>query len=68
RADALVDVSRFFLDHQQTRTGGRERPHLSLVADVEAMEEGRGGRVIGGPNLDGTTMSRYLCDSVLHRV
>lgn len=26
RADALVDVSRFFLDHQQARTGGRERP------------------------------------------
>ena len=62
RGDALVDVSRFFLDHQDTHTGGRERPHLSLVADVEAMEEGRGGRVVGGPALDGTTMSRLLCD------
>ncbi|MEA2973101.1 MAG: hypothetical protein QOG82_1559 [Actinomycetota bacterium] len=68
RADALVDVSRFFLDHQQTHTGGRERPHLSLVADVEAIEEGRGGRVVGGPALDGTTMSRLLCDCTLHRV
>jgi hypothetical protein len=68
RADALVDVSRFFLDHQQTHTGGRERPHLSLVADVEAIEEGRGGRVVGGPALDGTTMSRILCDCTLHRV
>ncbi|MEA2972886.1 MAG: hypothetical protein QOG82_1344 [Actinomycetota bacterium] len=68
RGDALVDVSRFFLDHQQTHTGGRARPHLSLVADVEAMEEGRGGRVVGGPALDGTTMSRILCDCSLHRV
>jgi hypothetical protein len=68
RADAVVDVSRFFLDHQQTRTGGRERPHLSLVADVEAMKEGRGGRVLGGPAIDGTTMSAYVCDCALHRV
>ena len=41
---------------------------LSLVADVEAIEEGRGGRVVGGPALDGTTMSRLLCDCTLHRV
>ena len=68
RGDALVDVSRFFLDHQDIHTGGRERPHLSLVADVEAIEEGRGGRVVGGPALDGTTMSRLLCDCTLHRV
>ena len=67
RADALVDVSRFFLDHQDIHKGGRERPHLSLVADVEAIEEGRGGRVVGGPALDGTTMSRLLCDCSLHR-
>ena len=49
RGDALVDVSRFFLDHQQTRTGGRERPHLSLVADADAIEEGRGDASSVGP-------------------
>ena len=68
RADALVDVSRFFLDHQQTRTGGRQRPHVSLVADVEAVEEGRGGRVVGGSAVDAPTLSTYLCDCTLHRV
>ena len=61
-------MSRFFLDHQQSRSGGRERPHLSLVADVEAVEEGRGGRVVGGSAIDGSTMSAYLCDCTLHRV
>ena len=68
RADALVDVSRFFLDHQQGRSGGRERPHVSLVADVEAVEEGRGGRVVGGSAVDAPTLSAYLCDCTLHRV
>jgi len=68
RADALVDVCRFFLDHQGSRSGGRHRPHLNVVVDLEALEEGRGGRVIDGPSLDGPTLSRMLCDSALHRV
>jgi len=68
RADALVGVCRFYLDHQRSRPGGRHRPHLNVVVDVEALEGGRGGRVIGGPSLDGPTTSRLLCDSALHRV
>jgi cytochrome c553 len=31
RGDALVDVCRFFLDHQQTHRGGRHRPHLNIT-------------------------------------
>ena len=68
RADALVDISRFFLDHQQSVAGGRHRPHLNVVVDVDALQEGRGGRVVDGPELDGPTLSRILCDSALHRV
>ena len=68
RADALVAVSRFFLDHQQSRPGGRHRPHLNVVVDLEALQEDRGGRVVGGPNLDATTISRLVCDCALHRV
>ncbi|HVF13873.1 MAG TPA: DUF222 domain-containing protein [Acidimicrobiales bacterium] len=68
RADALVEVCRFFLDHQQSRPGGRHRPHLNVVVDVDALVEGTGGRVIGGPALDGTSVSRMLCDCALHRV
>ena len=34
-AEALVDISRFFLDHTDTTTGpGRQRPHLNLVCDL----------------------------------
>jgi hypothetical protein len=68
RADAMVDICRFFLDNQRTRTGGRHRPHLNVVAELDAVEEGRGGRVVGGPAVDGPTLSRLLCDCSLHRV
>ena len=68
RADALVDVCRYFLDHQQSRVGGRHRPHLNVVVDVDALAEGSGGRVIGGPSIDGASVSRLLCDCSLHRV
>ncbi len=63
RAEALVAVSRFFLDHQQSIPAGRHRPHLNVVVDLDALQEGRGGRVIGGPGLDGPTLSTMLCDS-----
>jgi hypothetical protein len=59
RHDALVDVARFFLDHQHTRRGGRHRPHLNVIVDAEALQagaDGPGGRVVNGPHLDGTTI------------
>jgi hypothetical protein len=68
RADAMVDVCRFFLDHQQTRPGGRHRPHLNVVVDLDALEDGRGGRVVDGPSLNGASLSAMLCDCALHRV
>lgn len=68
RADALVDVCRFFLDHQHSHRGGRHRPHLNVLVDLDDLEGGGGGQVVGGPVLDGPTVSRLLCDSTLHRV
>lgn len=35
RADAFVDICRFFLDHQHTHKGGRHRPHLNIILDYE---------------------------------
>ncbi|MDQ6727923.1 MAG: 13E12 repeat family protein [Actinomycetota bacterium] len=49
RADALVDVCRFFLDHQRAHKGGRHRPHLNMVVELDDLAEGRGGRVVAGP-------------------
>lgn len=68
RADALVDVCRFFLDHQRSRAGGRHRPHVNVVVELEDLLAGRGGRVVDGPSVDGPTVSRLFCDSAVHRV
>jgi hypothetical protein len=68
RADALVTVARHFLDNQKSRSGGRHRPHLNVVVDLDALHEGAEGRVIGGPSIDGPSLSRLLCDCALHRV
>ena len=68
RADALVDVCRFFLDHQQDRAGGRHRPHVNVVVELADLDAGRGGQVVDGPRIDGPTLSRLFCDSAVHRV
>ncbi len=68
RADALAAVCRFFLDHQQTRSGGRHRPHVNVVIDLEELL-GRGlGRTFDGLPLDAATMRRLLCDAGIHRI
>jgi hypothetical protein len=70
RADALGDICRHFLDHQQTRRGGRHRPHLNLVIDLERhLTHPRAGATTpDGTRLDRPTVDRLLCDSALHRV
>ncbi len=68
RADALVEVCRFFLDHQTGRAGGRHRPHMNVIVEIEDLKAGRGGRVVDGPELDGPTVSRLFCDCAVHRV
>ena len=70
RADALVDVCRWFLDHQQTRAGGRHRPHVNLVVDLAAREasDPAAGHSVDGLTLSPETISRYLCDCGIHRV
>jgi hypothetical protein len=68
RADALVDTCRFFLDTQQHRRGGRHRPHLNVVITREDRELGLGGHTVTGTALERQTVSRMLCDCVLHRV
>jgi hypothetical protein len=70
RADALGDICRHFLDHQQTRRGGRHRPHLNLVIDLERhLTHPRAGATTpDGTRLDRATVERLLCDAALHRV
>src|SRR5215207_1903558 len=68
RADALVDVCRHFLDHQQSRRGGRHRPHINVIVDLDAVGERGQGRLIDGTPLDRVTIQRLLCDCAVHRV
>jgi hypothetical protein len=70
RADALVDVCRHFIDHQRSIAGGRHRPHLNVVIDVEGtdLDDEAIARLLDGPRLDAATLERLLCDSGLHRV
>ena len=68
RADALVDVCRHFLDHQQRRAGARHRPHLNVAIDLKDLAEGGPGRSLDGTPLDGATIRRIACDAGVHRV
>jgi hypothetical protein len=68
RGDALVDVCRWFLDHQQTRRGGRHRPHLNVIATLDDLEHRGPGRLIDATSLDHTTLQRLVCDAGIHRV
>jgi hypothetical protein len=70
RADALGDICRHFLDHQQSRRGGRHRPHLNLILDLNRYQALRttGARSVNGTRLDRPSTDRLLCDTALHRV
>jgi len=43
RADALVEICRGHLDHQDTPVSGGEKPHVTLTVSIEALE-GRAGK------------------------
>jgi hypothetical protein len=68
RADALVDVCRRFLDHQQQRRGGRHRPHLNIITTLHDLQRRGRGRLVDGTTLDPTTVGRLVCDAGIHRV
>ena len=68
RGDALVDVCRWFLDHQQHRRGGRHRPHLNVIATLDDLERRGQGRLLDGSILDAATVQRLFCDAGVHRV
>ena len=68
QGQALVDVFRFFLDHQTTRLGGRHRPHLNVVVDKDALAGGQAGRTMSGVPLPGVVVRKIACDAAVHRV
>lgn len=69
RADAIVDIFRFFLDNQQMPPGRRNRPHLNIVINGDSLgtDHLQGEVVESRLPLDSPTLSRLLCDCDLHR-
>ena len=81
RADGLVDIFRFYVDHQQsTPPGTRHRPHLNVFFDHDDLLAAAGERAGGGAGVgplawapDGTTLDaaavlRLACDAGVNRV
>jgi hypothetical protein len=64
RAEALGVIAKFFLDHQQTQAGGRHRPHVNVLVDLEKMT----GRYVDGPAISRRVLDEYFCDSAFHRI
>jgi hypothetical protein len=70
RAEALVSVCAFFLDHHNEATTPRRRPHVSLIlgADDLAADGARAWLADFDLRLDPATTSRLLCDCSISRV
>lgn len=68
RADALVDICRFFLGHQRVNPGGRHRRHVNVMIEADDLHEARRARYASGAPVSESVAAAMLCDSVLHRV
>jgi hypothetical protein len=66
RADALVAIAGYFLDHADVSTTTRRRPHVQIVVTVADLEPGA-GRTIDAQPLPTATIESLLCDAGLHR-
>jgi hypothetical protein len=69
RADALVEICRDFLDHGDPPTTGGEKPHVSLIVDLERLTDGSGRSEFD----DGTVITRrdalrVVCDASVSRI
>jgi hypothetical protein len=68
RADALVRVARFFLDHADTPVEGGEAPHVTVVLDWETITEHQPSSAVAGPSLSPGQVSELLCGAQISRV
>jgi hypothetical protein len=70
RADALCEIARFYLDHGDTPTLGGEKPHITVVVDLESLENRAGRRC--ELDVDGAitpqAARRLACDAQITRI
>jgi hypothetical protein len=70
RADALVDICRAWLDSGAAPVSGGERPHVTVLADLAALQRDAGTTCESDQMgvLHPETMRRIICDSGVSRV
>ncbi|MGH8943579.1 MAG: DUF222 domain-containing protein [Acidimicrobiia bacterium] len=70
RHDALEDLSRAWLDHGDTPVVGGEKPHISVIADLPALQGIAGGlhETLNGHILDVDAIRRLACDCSVSRI
>jgi hypothetical protein len=68
RHDALGAIARWYLDHQKVKVGGRKRPHVSVVIDLDALCHDGPGRDLFGRPIAPPAIQALLCDANVHRV
>lgn len=70
RHDALEDLARSYLDRGDTPVVGGEKPHIMVLADLDALKGIAGGthETLGGEVFDVETIRRLACDSSVSRI
>ena len=68
RADSLVDLCRWYLDHRAQPPTKRRRPHLDAVVGVDDLLGGGPATTSEGVVLAGLAVQRWACDCTVGRV
>ena len=68
RADALVRIARFFLDHENLPVEGGEKPHISFGIDYETIVAGLPSHAELGLSLSPADIGVLLCDAQIERI
>lgn len=67
RADALVAMARFVVEHHEIPAGSkRRRPRVVVTVDLDHLQSRTGGDLHGHP-VSGDLVRRWCCDAGLHR-
>ena len=70
RHDALEDMARTLLDHSDTPVVGGEKPHISVIADLPALQGIAGGlhETLNGEIIDVDILRMLACDCSISRI
>lgn len=70
RADAMVQICSFYLGHGDTPHSGGEKPHVSVIVELETLERRAGGscELEGVAVIYPETARRLACDAAVSRI